>query len=464
MKPNLLALPLLLTFSASVFSGGWVDDWFDNANLGSASSYESQKRGHYSAGSFSGRVNMGTDSLVSIAKPRVSAGCGGIDVFLGGISFLDADYMVEKLENMLQAAPAVAFDMALKTMCKECSETITKMEAAADWLNSMQLNECAATKRMVASVSSDNPNVLGDVWNEINNGVSLDQAMERSWQEAQEKIRAGDGAPTADLKIHTEGCPDEFRNVFKTGSILAHATDKVGLDSYEDLMRGFIGDVYIRAEASDKIPRADKMLACKENNQTTIDDFLTGNLHKQSSTGTCTKDSTTSVTKYVEDRLKAIATKIKNRTVLTSDEEKFIKTTTSIPVYRTLSDGIIAGDVGIKISLVRDLVAVAYAKHIFDDLYSHIELTFRYLEKISSMPGVKSGAGTKQCNIQVYQQPISQFRELYKKVSQYRELASKNFNNRIITLENNLNVARRLKQQGDDVKSKNALDYQRTNQ
>src|SRR5690606_32320187 len=110
-----IGVALALSSSPVVASKG-VDDWFDNAVYDSPDSFSSQKRGYYTAGGFSARVKSTTEYPVTISMPKLSAGCGGIDAFLGGFSFLDADYIVEKLQGMIQAAPYVAFQMALKTM------------------------------------------------------------------------------------------------------------------------------------------------------------------------------------------------------------------------------------------------------------------------------------------------------------------------------------------------------------
>ncbi len=97
-------------------NAGWVDDWFDNAVVNGSSSYENQQRGFYSAGGFSGRINTTVDYPITVALPKLNSGCGGVDLFLGGMSFLDEDYLVEKFQNIIQAAPALAFDIALKVM------------------------------------------------------------------------------------------------------------------------------------------------------------------------------------------------------------------------------------------------------------------------------------------------------------------------------------------------------------
>src|SRR3546814_2500408 len=90
----------------------------------------------------SGRVDVHNDYLMSLSLPKVKAGCGGIDMFLGGMSFLDPDYLVQKLESILQAAPAVAFQYLLETLDEKMGNIISKMEAATNFLNSIQVNDC----------------------------------------------------------------------------------------------------------------------------------------------------------------------------------------------------------------------------------------------------------------------------------------------------------------------------------
>lgn len=92
----------------------WTESWFDNVTYTSPGSFEDQTRGYVTAGGMSGRVDVHNDYLMSVSLPKVKAGCGGIDMFLGGMSFLDPEYLVQKLESILQAAPAVAFQYLLE--------------------------------------------------------------------------------------------------------------------------------------------------------------------------------------------------------------------------------------------------------------------------------------------------------------------------------------------------------------
>src|SRR3546814_12889937 len=100
----------------------------------------------------SGRVDVHNDYLMSLSLPKVKAGCGGIDMFLGGMSFLDPDYLVQKLESILQAAPAVAFQYLLETLDEKMGNIISKMEAATNFLNSIQVNDCRLANRDRKSV------------------------------------------------------------------------------------------------------------------------------------------------------------------------------------------------------------------------------------------------------------------------------------------------------------------------
>lgn len=115
--------------------------------------YQNQQRGFYSAGGFSGRYRMTNDFLVTASPPRLEVGCGGIDLFGGGFTYLDPEYLVEKFERIIQAAPAFAFDLAMTQYCQVCKDSMNTLTAITDQLNSIQLNDCRMSKRLVQAVS-----------------------------------------------------------------------------------------------------------------------------------------------------------------------------------------------------------------------------------------------------------------------------------------------------------------------
>jgi len=96
-----LSVMLLCPILAQVAEAGWVDDWLQQSNTTQTGYFQGQQRGYYSAGSFSGRWKSTADYPVTLEMPKVKSGCGGIDVFMGGFSFMDTDSLVDKLQAIL---------------------------------------------------------------------------------------------------------------------------------------------------------------------------------------------------------------------------------------------------------------------------------------------------------------------------------------------------------------------------
>ena len=92
----LLVLPVEANF---------VDDWIGATAGGGPMYYQGQQRGYFTGGSYSARWGSSVDPLVNISLPKVKGGCGGIDLFNGGVSFMDFDYLVKKLQNVWPRPP-----------------------------------------------------------------------------------------------------------------------------------------------------------------------------------------------------------------------------------------------------------------------------------------------------------------------------------------------------------------------
>jgi len=92
--------------SVNNVNANWLDDWYNNVMTSSSgvNYFEGQKRGYATFGSFSLRLPTRTDYLFSIEKPYLRIGCGGIDLFMGSFSFLNVDYLVQKIQRMMQVA------------------------------------------------------------------------------------------------------------------------------------------------------------------------------------------------------------------------------------------------------------------------------------------------------------------------------------------------------------------------
>lgn len=112
----------------------------------SAGYYKSQVSGFLSGGST--RVRWGGGDNIrpfSLTAPSFNVGCSGIDMVFGGFSYLNFDYLVEKLKKLASAAPAFAFNIALSTLCKDCQTIMTELEKITDAINNMNFDTCQMT-------------------------------------------------------------------------------------------------------------------------------------------------------------------------------------------------------------------------------------------------------------------------------------------------------------------------------
>ena len=60
--------------------------------------YESQSRGFFVGGSLKGRSQTESIQPLSMKMPDIKAGCGGIDIFGGSFSFVNADQLIDFLK------------------------------------------------------------------------------------------------------------------------------------------------------------------------------------------------------------------------------------------------------------------------------------------------------------------------------------------------------------------------------
>lgn len=145
-----LLLVFVLLFNPVIVSASLVDSIFQKYMESGPSYFESQKRGYFSFGSFSGRYDYGTLHPITIALPKIDLGCGGIDIFLGGFGFAGLDYLVQKFQRLIQMAPVVAFHIALNTISPQLRGIITEVENIINLLNQLQLDECKILKPFMA--------------------------------------------------------------------------------------------------------------------------------------------------------------------------------------------------------------------------------------------------------------------------------------------------------------------------
>ncbi|MBM9514073.1 conjugal transfer protein TraH [Desulfogranum marinum] len=409
MEKRLITIIMAVFLCIGSAQAEWVDDWLQQRSTNGPNYFHGQERGFYQGGSFSTRWSNTNDFPLTVESPRIKAGCGGIDVFLGGMSFMNADYLVNKLQGILTNAAAVAFDLGLKTLCEQCSNTIKNFEALADSLNSMQIEECAAAQGMVGVVMDKNGFHSAEVMREkLGTAIKenkLSQGITEMWDIATKDDQANNNVPqTADVVRINSGCNADITATFLSGgSLLANLGSKMGVPTgHTDLIRGLVGDVILSGPAN-----AYKVAyegPCPQNNADDIKGISEGVLYAKNSGGTCHQiaDTNRDLVQYVTTTLDGIATKIETRGALSTTEQDFLAATplSPLPILKTAIGSNMRGSM---ISSLADITAKAYSLQMLSDLYIRGEaIGVKAKEMLEKQAGAASGAPAENCNPAVF--------------------------------------------------------------
>ena len=444
MKRFLLFM-MLNTISITATADPWMDDWINQMTVSSPGYLEGQRRGYFTAGGFQARWRMNNDYLLTVNTPKIRAGCGGIDMFLGGMSFLDPDLLVDKFQRIVQAAPAVAFDMALKTMCKECSDTMTKMERAASWLNNLQMNECAMSKRLVATVSSDDPDIMGEMWGSITSDVSLNDAVNRNFNEVQDEANANSGRadPAVPMDDALNSCPQEFRNIFGGGSVLENVATNIGMNNYADLFRGYVGDVIVNFDAANNTWAMERIEKCRQNDQQDIEDILEGQAQERPLGGACQANTATDIYTWIGNQLQGIETVIRNNGNYTVQQLAFI-TAAPLPVDQIMRTAVMTNNTNATITVFTEPLAVAYAYRAMDDMYSAMTYAMSIAGKASKKANeTETVAGQPElCQANLVKGATEFALELANELKTLRKDIKATYEAKTMVLQSNLDIAR----------------------
>ncbi len=431
---------------------GWADDWLDQKTVTQPSYFEGQKRGYISGGALQMRLKNTNDNLFTVEPPRVKAGCGGIDIFGGGISFLNEDYLVDKFQNIIQVAPAVAFQMAMGTLCKQCQTIMNNLEDISNGLNSIQVNDCRLAKRLVAPImNGPDQETMGEIWSGVSTEMNLKEGVESLFTAAQRKINVDNGASQVVGTEVIDGCPAEFRAYFRPGSLVQNAAEELNMEDYEGLIRGFIGDIRIHYDEDVKTFAVEPLDRCQENSEKGYDEFMAGTVLERNRDGECREHDTQSIRTWVINNLNSIIDKMKGNdeeSPLTSAEEDFIDQS-PLPVFHMLKSGVLSGTEDHSVSILVEPLATAYAYKITSDFYNTIDYVLDKSIEASQLTGLSrdedgNDLPAHRCNARVLISAFDKLRVMRNDISEMQDLSRLEFDSDIATLSNNLNVARKV--------------------
>lgn len=414
---------VMVFFLVNSASAAWVDDWINQKTSTGPDHFNTQTRGFGTFGSFSARWKMQNDYLVSVTPPSFKSGCGGVDLFLGGYSFLQFDQLVQKFQRILgPAAAAFAFDIAMSVLSEQTSKSMKSLAAMVDRLNQLQFDDCSATKNLTAVMKTgvdpqasaeDRTNAVKDFIGSTGLSDLYSSVVDLGKSKTTEQAAAANGA---NLNQMVQGCSQEMKDIYFTdGSLLQHLADKKSLPSgYVDLMRGLVGDYIING--MDYAPVSE----CPENYEgKTIDDWIAGDIQKRDQASLACQKITSlnidgktyaSIYDWVLQSLTTIAQKMGTKSAGFTAAEKGFMAAIPAPIYKAMQVDV--GNEGVSSAAqiamrYTEFVATAMVYNMIGDFYSTIDKVVSLSEVTyeAAAQGAAPGKDQDTCKIE-FAEPV----------------------------------------------------------
>jgi conjugative transfer pilus assembly protein TraH len=156
MLIRLLIIAILIPNISVASIGSQMDEYLNNMGLGgnynSPKKWQDNSRNNYSLGSFSYRAPTKILQPAHIRLPEINAGCGGIDMHLGGLSFVGKDEFVAFGRAVVSDAQGYALKAGLGLLCPSCEKWMSELQDQATKINNFSMNSCNAAKSLINNV------------------------------------------------------------------------------------------------------------------------------------------------------------------------------------------------------------------------------------------------------------------------------------------------------------------------
>lgn len=152
IMPLLFMTPFALTAKLNDELNKFFDRAGASVNVSSGEIYEGQKAGYMTGGGITVRGRIMDTKPLTVSLPKFDAGCGGIDIFNGGFSFIDHKQLVDTLKSIGSSAYGYAFLLGLETVSPQVSGVIKNLQTWSNNINSLNINSCETAQLAIGSV------------------------------------------------------------------------------------------------------------------------------------------------------------------------------------------------------------------------------------------------------------------------------------------------------------------------
>ena len=230
------AIVLLLCFTTNIFAdvSGDLDNFFTglgyDGNLTPGTAYHGQAAGYYSGGSAVLRNKVRNVQVVHVDLPSLRAGCGGIDMFTGGFSFVNAESLVKFFQQVMSNSGGYAFNLALETVTPGLAHAMQYIQNMAQEINSSNFNSCEMAE-----------NLVGGAWprtaaaqRHICKGIGSHRNIFSDWADARQKCSEESDYSNAMNKASDD--PNYKHEVVRNKNLIWDAIQRVGFLSSDQTL------------------------------------------------------------------------------------------------------------------------------------------------------------------------------------------------------------------------------------
>ncbi len=209
LKKSWLLLCLLHTSAFGGISSD-LENFFHSmgsvTNATSGGIHHDQSAGYYTGGGFAVRNRARNAQLATLQLPSVRSGCGGIDMFTGGFSFISSTELVNALKSIGSSAVSYGFMLAMKTFAPSVQSVMSELQNMASTINQANINSCERAATLVGGAWPKSDTASQHVCSSIG---SKEGAF-KSWVAAKHECGAGGKRSSV---LSGKNTTEEYKNI-----------------------------------------------------------------------------------------------------------------------------------------------------------------------------------------------------------------------------------------------------------
>lgn len=201
---NFIALTLVLAALIPASASAAMQDMLNKmfmSNVTQPGSFQTQNRAGFVGGSLELRTPVKPITLASFDPPRFNAGCGGLDMYGGSFSFINASQITALFRQIMSNAIGLMFQAAIAVIDPVIEHLVNYFQDVVNGLNKMSSNTCAIAHKLtdMASHPEGATTQVQDAWSSFSASVGLSSdkftSMFTSTANQQSNMAAAENTP-----------------------------------------------------------------------------------------------------------------------------------------------------------------------------------------------------------------------------------------------------------------------------